>query len=128
MKLFEVVEAYKAVKELMQSEWDYASAYKLVTIKRQLEPNAEFYDAEEFELVSKYGDKDEQGKVIIDGAGRFTVSADVRADFFAARNELREVAVIDDITPITVKPPQMIRPALIEALEGFVTFEEGEDA
>lgn len=47
MKLIQCVEAWQAVQALINRDMDYATAHTLVTLRRHLRPQVEFYLGEE---------------------------------------------------------------------------------
>lgn len=125
MILFQAIEAYKAVTELMDCELDYMSAYRLVAMKRQLKPHVDFFAEEEMKLVQEYGKKNNEGLVEWMDNGTFYFADQDAADAYSSKRlELGNLVVNTEIQPITIKAPERIRATIIEELEGIVTFEE----
>lgn len=127
MKLVECVKAYGAVLELSEREWDYKTAYALVVLKRRLEEPVGFYNREELKLVAEYAAKDEKGNIRLDERGTFTFAQPKRAgEYLQKRQELGQVEVDWPHKPLRLPVPGSIKPAQLEALEGFLNFEEEE--
>lgn len=127
MKLVECVKAYGAVLELSEKDWDYKTAYALVTLKRRLEEPVGFYNQEELKLVAEYAQKDEKGKIRLDERGTFPFAQPERAgEYLQKRQELGQVEADWNHKPLKVPAPKSIKPAQLEALEGFLDFEEEE--
>ena len=125
MYLIQCVNAYAALLPLSEREWDYKTAYALVMLKRKLQPHIDFYTSKELELVEKYGKRDVAGKVIIDNA-KFTFKDAISAqEYDNARRELGMLSVSEEFAAVTVAMPASIKPVHLEALEGFILFEEG---
>lgn len=127
MKLVECVKAYGAAQELSEKEWDYKTAYALVVLKRRLAEPVGFYSREEMKLVAEYAEKDEKGNVRLDERGTFTFAQPERAgEYIQKRQELGQVEADWPHKPLRAPAPGFIKPAQLEALEGFLTFEEEE--
>ena len=118
MKLIEAVNAYLAAEEMSREKWPYAVALALVKVKRRVKDEVDFFVAKERELVETYAAKDERGNIRLTSAGTFVFKDPAQGPAYeAARKEL--------CRPIRVAAPAEIKPAYIEALEGFVEFVEG---
>lgn len=129
MYLKKCVDAYGAILTMMGKEWDYATAYALVTLKHQLMPHAMFFAKEEMKLAREYAELDENGNIILTGRGTFRFrDPDKAGEYARKRTELGTVEVRERFIPVRMKEPERITPEHLEALEGFVTFgeEEGE--
>lgn len=125
MVLLQCVNAYVAVQSLMSKEWDYRTAYALVMLRRELRPHAEYYQQQELALVDIYARKDDKGEVVWTSKDRFAFRDQSKAgEFFEKRRELGLLEVQDEIRPRKVPAPGVIQPAVLEALEGFLEFEE----
>lgn len=119
MKLIKCVSAYRAVTELSAMEWSYRQARSILQLKGRLEPEVRFFAAEELKLVRRFAEQQP------DRNGAYTVSSEQAAAFQGKRQELEQLEVLEDFLPTRLTPPDRIRPELLEALEGFVEFEEG---
>lgn len=128
MTLIQIVEANAALKQLSKKEWDYASAHKLVMLKRKLAPHVEFYSEKEHAIAREYGEKSADGKLIVDSAGGISFTEENSAHFFAERYKLRNVEIAEPIEAIHIPQPDAITPACLEALERFIVFEEATNA
>lgn len=127
MYLIQCVNAYAAVLAMNQQEHEYKMAYALAALKRKLQPHVEFFTGEEMKLVEQYSQKDDKGKTILNERGNFTFADPEKAGEYAERRtELGMVEVNEDFQPMRVPAPKTIRPVHLEALEGFMEFEEGE--
>ena len=118
MKLIKCVSAYRAVTELSAMEWSYRQARSILQLKGCLEPEVRFFAAEELKLVRRFAEQQP------DRNGAYTVSSEQAATFQEKRQELEQLEVLVGFLPTRLTPPDRIRPELLEALEGFVEFEE----
>ena len=116
MKLIECVAAYKAVCDMMGKEMDYATAFSLVSLKRQLKPHADFCAQEEWKLVEKYAKKDENG-VVWGKVGFLFDDPEKAPEFAEKREELMNVDVKVEKVRLNL---ETVTPAQLEALEGFM--------
>lgn len=125
MYLIQCVNAYTAVLAMSQQEHEYKMAYALTTLKRKLQPHVEFFTSEEMKLVEQYSQKDDKGKTILNERGNFTFADPAKVDEYAERRTaLGMVEVNEDFPTMYVPAPKAIRPVHLEALEGFMEFEE----
>lgn len=128
MILLKCVAAYEAAKKLKDTELDFSAAYALMMLMRELEPRAKAYMEGEMKLAKKYGKKDENGDVIFGDRGSFEfASPEASKAFMKERDGLAGYEVKDlKIEPFRIKPPEKITPAILEALDGFIIFEQTE--
>lgn len=123
MNLLQCVNAYTAVQTMMSQQMDYQTAYALVNLKRKLAPHASFYQNKELELVEEFAARDEEGKILWRDNGRFVFKDKEGAqEFERRRKELDLVQVQEQFSLQRVPEPGIIRPVILEALEGFVEF------
>lgn len=128
MELLRCVLAYTAAEELGKKEWDFKTAYVLHELKRELKPHVEFFAEKERELVETYGKKDENGKVRLSAGGGFEAeSAETAAEYEQKKKELGTLKAGVEWKERKAKAPERIKPVFLEALEGFIHFEEGEE-
>ena len=127
MYLKQCVDAYAAVLAMMEKEWDYATAHALVTLKRKLQPQADFFTKEELKLAKEYAKLDKKGNIIFTERGTFPFREPGKAEEYAERRtELGMVEVQEEYKPLRVPMPERITPAQLEALGDFLKFgEEG---
>jgi len=112
MYLKQCVDAYAAVAAMMEKEWDYKTAHALVMLKRKLQPQVDFFAKEEMKLAKEYAKLDKKGNIIFTERGTFP---------FREKEKAQE-----DFKPLRVPMPERITPAQLDALEGFLEFEEPE--
>ena len=82
-------------------------------------------EAMERELAETYGKRDADGQLAVRGG---TVEFDTQKaldEFRKARQELNETPAQTEFKPVQAPAPATITPAQLEALEGFIEFEEG---
>lgn len=129
MVLLQCVNAYMAAQSMMDMELDYQTAYAVVALRRELRGPVEFYQKEERRLLEEYAARDDKGKIIWSESGRFVLQDPVKAEEYEARRrELGTVDVQKEFSPLRVPEPERIRPAILEALDGFLIFGEEEMA
>lgn len=126
MKLIKCVRAFAAIQSLMEKECSFGDAYKLLGVRNNLMPKAEFFANEEMGIVKKYAVKDESGNVKFTDVGKFEfISEEAALKYSEDMESLRSVDV-EDFTPVCISAPPSITPAAIEALEGIICFREEE--
>lgn len=125
MILLQAAAAYMAACQMMNTEMEYETAYAVATLKRRMQPHAAFYMEEERKLALKHGKKEEGGKVAVDQTGGFEFASNEDAEAFAkAKRALGRIEVQEPLGMLTAPRPERIRPAQLEALRGFIVFEE----
>lgn len=125
MYLKQCVDAYAAVAAMMEKEWDYETAHALVMLKRKLQPQVDFFAKEEMKLAKEYAKLDKKGNIIFTERGTFPFREQDKAQEYAERRtRLGMVEAQEDFKPLRVPMPERITPAQLEALEGFLEFEE----
>ena len=123
MTLTKIMAAWGALERLMQQPNSYKMAYGLTKVKKELEPNVEFYRDKFRELIDTYAERNDKGDIEFSDKGDFRVSNENISDFVAKSNELGAVEV--DIEPYKIDDcPQTISGADLEALEGIIEFKE----
>ena len=123
MTLTKIMNAWSALERLMQQPNSYKMAYGLTKVKKELEPNIDFYHEKQRELIETYAERNDKGDIEFSDQGDFCVSNENIADFVAKSNELGAVEV--DIEPYEIDDcPQTISGADLEALEGIIEFKE----
>lgn len=126
MKLIQCVDAYAAAVALAECECEYKTAYALVKLKRKLQHQVNFYSKQEYKLMEEYAVKDEQGQIEWAGPGKVQLKDAQAAEAFTSkRKELDEVDIDEEFKPMHVPAPKCIKPVHLEALEGFIVFDEG---
>lgn len=125
MLLIQCITAYTAVLALSEQEMNYETALALVVLKKRLAPHVEFFAGKERALIDEYGKRDDAGKLIRSGQDGFVLdeTKDLR-EYAARRAELSATNVPEDFEPLHAPSPQQIKPAHLEALEGFICFDE----
>ena len=126
MKLIDVVNAYIATDAMRHESFAYDLALALVRVRKATADEAFFYINSERELALRFAelDKDLKMKINPDGSFVFREGADAE-EFERLRKELAETEV-EYISPaIKVRAQGELRPAWVEALEGFIEFVEG---
>lgn len=125
MTLIRCITAYTALLALSEQAVPYDTALAIVLLKKRLAAHTEFYAAKEWELIETYGKRDDNGKIVTDGPGRFVLDPEKDiAEYDRLKRELASTEVPEEFEPVKVSCPDKISPAHIEALEGFMEFKE----
>lgn len=124
MTLEKCVQAYKAVEQLMGEEFDYKSALALFNLKKDLQNAVDFYASEELKLIEELASRDEGGEIKLNSVGQIIFPDTDKAQAFRARRDELGKTDYPDLGIREVKAPAKIRPSLLYALSGFITFVE----
>ena len=125
MKLVQAVMAHLAAEELAKEKQRYALALALVQVRRGTQDAFEFYRRQETELVREFAQVEEGDTIKVNQAGGILMreGADP-GEYEARRRELNETPWQVSWEPLEAPAPEEIRPAVLEALEGFVVFRQ----
>ena len=126
MKLIKIVNAYMAMGILAKERMRYKDSLLLKMARTQLKSYYDLFAEEERNIVAKVSKKDEKGSPIKYSDGHFEfASEESRAEYIRSMTELSGFEVSDsDIKVVVVSPPEMVSADTLEALDGFVIFEE----
>lgn len=122
MKLIKVINAYFAVCQLMDREYDGKLSYALYKTKSRLASDYSFFSGKEHELANKYGKVDENNVVIIENGVVAFENENAKKAFDNDKKALFMLDVDYEYKPITSQLPDKIEGVFIEALEGFIDF------
>lgn len=123
MLLIQYMAAYTALSSLMNCSCDYQTAHAFSLLHHQLKPHALFFQEEEFKLARKYGQKDKNGQLSLNANGSFPfIDADA-ADRYRSEHLALEQTKVPALEPTTVKPPERMTAAQLQALEGLLVFD-----
>ena len=121
MKLSEIEKLYTTLKQLNEREMPIKISYKFSKIFSQISTDFEFYSKKIQEILSKYGEKDEEGNFVIkDGMVPF------QKDYVdLAMKELDELNSIDITLPeyqfsLEELEPLSLTPAQVSSLTNFI--------
>lgn len=126
MKLIKIVNAYMAMGILAKERMRYKDSLALKMARTQLKSYYDLFAEEERNIVAKVSKKDEKGSPIKYSDGHFEfASEESRAEYIRSMTELSGFEVSDsNIKVAVVSPPEMVSADTLEALDGFVIFEE----
>lgn len=121
MKLSEIEKLYTTLKQLNEREMPIKISYKFSKIFSQISTDFEFYSKKIQEILSKYGEKDEEGNFVVkDGMVPF------QKDYVdLAMKELDELNSIDITLPdyqfsLEELEPLSLTPAQVSSLTNFI--------
>lgn len=124
MKLIEKIYAYSAIGEMMREDWDFRFIYPLVCLMGDLSRDYEFFSLEERKLVAKYGKKEADGTVAVDGEGGFTFADIESATAYAEEHRCLEELEGEAPPRLQLVMPGRIRGQWLRALLPFCDFKE----
>ena len=119
MKLIRIINAYMVTTELMKRKLNNKLSYALYMLKKEIEPNYEYFSVKEQDLVAKYGKSGNDG---IEWN-----SDEAKANFVKERGELMDMDIDASIKVRKAPVPDEIEGVFFEALDGFIEFEVDDD-
>ena len=124
MFLIQYVNAFIALGTLMEKEMDYKTEHAVVMLRAKLRPHADFFAEKEGELAREYAVLDENGRILLEDGGRFSIRSDMDGAEYQRRREALGMVEVEDITPVRAGAIREVKPSVLEALIGFLEFEE----
>lgn len=122
MKLIEKVHAYRALTEMMKTDWDFSFIYPLVRLMEEIKADYEFFCREEMKLAARFGKKEEDGLVTIDETGCFCFpDEESRKDYQRFHLDLEETETAECSRRI-LPTPRSMRGEWLKALLPFCDF------
>ena len=126
MKLIKAVNAYMAMSILSKEKMKFKDALNLTMAKNKLKESYEFFASQEKDIVLSTCKKDNNGVPIKFSDGHFEFeNEEARNKYKKDMEELSSIEIPEkDYLTVVISPPPTISVELIEALDGFVFFEE----
>jgi hypothetical protein len=114
---------------LAREKLRFKDSLKILLLKNKLKNWYDIFAEEERKLVEHVAKKDDHGKPIKYPDGHFDfASEETKEEYLKKMAEMSTTEVDDmDIETISIQPPNSISAEIIEALDGFVIFEEKEN-
>lgn len=123
MKLINCVRAQVALEGLKDKEFDYKGAHGILMLQKKLAAHVAFFAKEEKALMERFGKKDADGKVKLNGNQWELEKVEEGKIYIEKMAELCDVEVDGFDKPLKIKAAPSITPAQLEALMDFVEFE-----
>ena len=116
MKQFEVIKAYNATEKLASIEgFTPKDQWQIYTLRKTLRPHIEFQQEREKALADKYIQyADDKG----------TITGQPYIDYLAEMQELNNMDIEETFTPVKLTLVEGVNFKTIEALAGFIEFEQ----
>lgn len=111
-----------ALGELMQKEIPVRTSFKLKSLLKRLGEEVKTYNEVRTELLNKFGDKDEDGKLAVDEKNSVKFSGDNLKNFGEAMSELLKMDVdIGSISAFELGEKISISTNSLALLDGVIT-------
>lgn len=124
MKLIDKVVAYKALREMMKEDWDFAFIYPLMQLMRNLEGDYILFCNEEMKLVAAFGAKAEDGKVVLDSDGVFSFANEESMEHYQEKHKALGEQETDFSEKISIPAPVRMKGAWLQAIAPFCSFQK----
>ena len=69
VKLNDIVNATETFNKIMQQSFKGSLAFKIARLARELDKEMQTFNAERQKIIQKYGEKDENGELVVDEKG-----------------------------------------------------------
>ena len=93
LKISDIINSVSTLKELMGKSLKSRVAYKVARLAREVENEYKLYDEKRIDLIKKYANHDENGELILDEEGSFSVADENVAAFRKELMELMDVEI-----------------------------------
>lgn len=111
-----IINSAESLRALAQKELKGKTAYRVSRMLRELDKEYSLFNETRAELIKKYGEKDENGELVVSENGDYTLQQEHVEDFYKEVNDLLKNEVeltvdkidIDDLDNITFTPNEML--------------------
>ena len=117
LKMYEIIDLPTIFGKLKEQKLPFKTAYKIVLFAQEVQKHVDFYQETFRNLLTEYGQKDEQGNLVptADGQGVLLIE-ETMSEAYQKLSELRDLEVelpdtkfsIDDFGSIEVSPDEMM--------------------
>lgn len=117
LKMYEIIDLPSIFGKLKGQKLPFKTAYKIVLFTQEVQKHIDFYQETFRNLLTEYGQKDEQGNLVptSDGQG-ILLTEETTSEAYTKLSELRELEVelpdskfsVDDFDGIEISPEEMI--------------------
>lgn len=126
VKLDNLISSVEALQKLSQTEMKARLAWQVTRLLKAADAEIQQFNETRMNLIRKYGEKDENGEIVVDDKNNCKIAEDKVSDFTKELTDLAESEVeinanmikIDDLDALEFKPAEM------SALEPFIDFGE----
>lgn len=120
-----ILNSTNALKELMEcQDVPVKVSFKLIKNVKKIDAALEAYNATNKMILEKYGERREDGELLIDAEGNLKISLEHIEQYLKDKNELLEME--NDIEIDTIKADEFtiekIKPALLLAIDYMIDF------
>lgn len=125
IKLKEIVNNINALKKLSEGSFNGKVAFQIARLLKKVETEIEIFNTSRMTLLKKYGEKDEDGELKVDGNNNYVIKKEYRQNFVEELNEMLESSIKINVEKIDYKDIEKIEftPSEAMALEEFVNFD-----
>ena len=125
IKLKEIVNNINALKKLSEGSFNGKVAFQIARLLKKVETEIEIFNTSRMTLLKKYGEKDEDGELKVDGNNNYVIKKEYRQNFVEELNEMLESSIKINVEKIDSKDIEKIEftPSEAMALEEFVNFD-----
>lgn len=116
VKLNDIVNATETFNKIMRQSFKGSLAFKIARLARELDKEMQTFNAERQKIIQKYGEKDENGELIIDEKGLInfdkTNLKEINEEFNSLLNTELEINAdklpMDSIDSFEITPQEII--------------------
>ena len=117
VKLNDIVNATETFNKIIQQSFKGSLAFKIARLVRELDKEMQTFNAEKQKIIQKYGEKDENGELIVDKKGlvKFdkTNLKEINEEFNSLLNTELEINAdklpMDSIDNFEITPQEMLQ-------------------
>jgi len=117
VKLNDIVNATETFKKIMRQSFKGSLAFKIARLARELDKEMQTFNTERQKIIQKYGEKDENGELIVDEKGLInfdkTNLKEINEEFNSLLNTELEINAdklpMDSIDNFEITPQEMLQ-------------------
>ena len=117
LKMYEIIDLPTIFCKLKGQKLPFNTAYKIVLFTQEVQKHVDFYQETFRNLLTEYGQKDEQGNLVPTGDGQgILLVEETMSEAYTKLGELRDLEVelpdskfsVDDFDGIEISPEEMM--------------------
>lgn len=117
LKMYEIIDLPSIFGKLKGQKLPFKTAYKIVLFTQEVQKHVDFYQETFRNLLTEYGQKDEQGNLVPTGDGQgILLIEETMSEAYTKLGELRDLEVelpdskffVDDFDGIEISPEEMM--------------------
>ena len=126
LKISDLISSVETLQKLSQKDFKAKLAWSIARLLRAAEAEMQSFNETRMNLIKKYGEKDENGELVVDDKGNCKIAPDSAEQFSKELNELVESEIEINANKINIELFDDVNftPYEMSVLEPFIEMDE----